>query len=184
VSVPRPIASRINRVAIVDLDVHHGNGTEECVRRWQAQHPLSTHIFFFSIHLYDRQLTAIPGSDDDSDTPVDGRTSTKSEPVVRVTRARSRQGDETPNDDDTSGLGDGQAVYPLSLGEQNEGFGTMPSGSTVQALDTDPGAHESSLAAGRKARKPRAKRPSSVPVGQQATRAARKRGRNRPIEAP
>ena len=37
------------RVAIVDIDVHHGNGTEEIVRRCNDPSTL----FFFSIHLYD-----------------------------------------------------------------------------------------------------------------------------------
>lgn len=37
------------RCAIVDLDVHHGNGTEEIVRK--CQDPAK--LLFFSIHLYD-----------------------------------------------------------------------------------------------------------------------------------
>jgi acetoin utilization deacetylase AcuC-like enzyme len=37
------------RVAICDLDVHHGNGTEEIVRRCRDP----SKLFFFSIHLYD-----------------------------------------------------------------------------------------------------------------------------------
>jgi acetoin utilization deacetylase AcuC-like enzyme len=40
---------RCERVAIVDIDVHHGNGTEEIVRR--AHDP--SRLFFFSVHLYD-----------------------------------------------------------------------------------------------------------------------------------
>jgi acetoin utilization deacetylase AcuC-like enzyme len=40
---------RCRRVAIVDIDVHHGNGTEEIVRRCNDPSTL----FFFSIHLYD-----------------------------------------------------------------------------------------------------------------------------------
>lgn len=38
------------RVAIIDLDVHHGNGTEDIVRRF----PEPSRLFFFSLHLYDR----------------------------------------------------------------------------------------------------------------------------------
>jgi acetoin utilization deacetylase AcuC-like enzyme len=38
-----------DRCAIVDIDVHHGNGTEEIVRKCQDPGKL----FFFSIHLYD-----------------------------------------------------------------------------------------------------------------------------------
>lgn len=37
------------RVAIVDIDVHHGNGTEEIVRKFSDP----SKLFFFSIHLYD-----------------------------------------------------------------------------------------------------------------------------------
>ena len=37
------------RCAIVDIDVHHGNGTEEIVRKCQDP----SKLFFFSIHLYD-----------------------------------------------------------------------------------------------------------------------------------
>ena len=47
----------IRRVAIVDFDVHHGNGTEEIVRKWaDARHAAgdtSQGLFFFSSHLYD-----------------------------------------------------------------------------------------------------------------------------------
>ena len=38
-----------NRCAIVDIDVHHGNGTEEIVRKCHDP----SKLFFFSIHLYD-----------------------------------------------------------------------------------------------------------------------------------
>ena len=37
------------RVAIVDIDVHHGNGTQEIVM--EVDRP--DRIFFFSVHLYD-----------------------------------------------------------------------------------------------------------------------------------
>ncbi len=40
----------VRRVAIVDLDVHHGNGTEELVREYAQL----DRIMFFSVHLYDR----------------------------------------------------------------------------------------------------------------------------------
>jgi acetoin utilization deacetylase AcuC-like enzyme len=43
------------RVAIVDIDVHHGNGTEEIVRKCNDPSTL----FFFSIHLFDNdEVTA------------------------------------------------------------------------------------------------------------------------------
>lgn len=38
-----------NRCAIVDIDVHHGNGTEEIVRKCHDP----SKLLFFSIHLYD-----------------------------------------------------------------------------------------------------------------------------------
>ena len=37
------------QVAIVDIDVHHGNGTEEIVR----QLPYADKIFFTSVHIFD-----------------------------------------------------------------------------------------------------------------------------------
>ncbi len=40
----------VRRVAIVDLDVHHGNGTEELVREYAQL----DRLMFFSVHLYDR----------------------------------------------------------------------------------------------------------------------------------
>lgn len=46
------------RVAIVDFDVHHGNGSEEIVSRWlrafhaQEQHQHQSPLWFGSIHLY------------------------------------------------------------------------------------------------------------------------------------
>ena len=53
------------RVAVVDFDVHHGNGTEEIARAWHERHRRSTaraggaaarddrDVFFASIHLAD-----------------------------------------------------------------------------------------------------------------------------------
>lgn len=43
-------AHRCERVAIVDLDIHHGNGTEDIVRRY----PHPSRLFFFSVHLFDK----------------------------------------------------------------------------------------------------------------------------------
>ncbi len=40
----------VRRVAIVDLDVHHGNGTEELVRAYAKP----DRMMFFSVHLHDR----------------------------------------------------------------------------------------------------------------------------------
>jgi acetoin utilization deacetylase AcuC-like enzyme len=44
---------KCERVAIVDLDIHHGNGTEEIVRMY----PHPSRLFFFSVHLYDHEPT-------------------------------------------------------------------------------------------------------------------------------
>ena len=51
-----PAPPRIRRVAIIDIDVHHGNGTEEIVRRWADAHRDERDgkaLFFFSSHLFD-----------------------------------------------------------------------------------------------------------------------------------
>lgn len=42
---------KCERCAIVDIDVHHGNGTEEIVK--SCDHP--GRLFFFSVHLYDNE---------------------------------------------------------------------------------------------------------------------------------
>jgi acetoin utilization deacetylase AcuC-like enzyme len=42
---------RLSRVAIIDIDVHHGNGTEEIVRTFKSP----DRLLFFSIHLYDKE---------------------------------------------------------------------------------------------------------------------------------
>ncbi|CAN0160818.1 unnamed protein product, partial [Ectocarpus sp. 12 AP-2014] len=56
---------RLDRVAIVDIDVHHGNGTEEICRAY----PDPNRLFFFSVHLYDRgpMYEFFPGSGDQDD---------------------------------------------------------------------------------------------------------------------
>jgi hypothetical protein len=45
---------RVPRVAIVDFDVHHGDGSEEIVRALHRAHSLPPNaLFFCSIHLFD-----------------------------------------------------------------------------------------------------------------------------------
>ena len=63
------------RCAIVDIDAHHGNGTEEIVRKYHDP----SKLFFFSIHLYDNdekkrkretksfQYKFYPGTGDEDD---------------------------------------------------------------------------------------------------------------------
>jgi acetoin utilization deacetylase AcuC-like enzyme len=54
------------RVAIIDIDVHHGNGTEDIVRHYNRP----DRLFFFSSHLYDREeaFEFFPGSGAVDDT--------------------------------------------------------------------------------------------------------------------
>ncbi|GMH79579.1 hypothetical protein TL16_g08191 [Triparma laevis f. inornata] len=58
--------SRCGKVAIIDIDVHHGNGTQEIVKNFTEPHRL----FFFSAHLWDTDektdYTFYPGSGSDS----------------------------------------------------------------------------------------------------------------------
>ena len=48
----------VRRVAIVDIDVHHGNGTEEIVKALGRP----DQIFFASVHLYDKSTSFYPCS--------------------------------------------------------------------------------------------------------------------------
>lgn len=46
------------RVAIVDIDVHHGNGTEEIIQKYYEDHPPTTNpspLLFMSTHLHDHR---------------------------------------------------------------------------------------------------------------------------------
>ena len=62
---------KCKRVAIVDIDAHHGNGTEEIVKRCHDPGKL----FFFSVHLYDNDkrntkanaFKFYPGTGDEDD---------------------------------------------------------------------------------------------------------------------
>lgn len=60
---------KCERVAIIDIDVHHGNGTEAIVR--QCDEP--GRLFFFSVHLYDNEkkksnpFKFYPGTGDEDD---------------------------------------------------------------------------------------------------------------------
>ena len=42
-------------MAIIDLDIHHGSGTEDIVRRY----PHPSRLFFFCLHLFDEEHSAI-----------------------------------------------------------------------------------------------------------------------------
>eukprot|EP00658_Telonema_sp_P-2_P064354 TRINITY_DN5330_c0_g1_i1.p1 TRINITY_DN5330_c0_g1~~TRINITY_DN5330_c0_g1_i1.p1 ORF type:complete len:444 (-),score=77.26 TRINITY_DN5330_c0_g1_i1:302-1633(-) len=54
----------IRRVAVVDLDVHHGNGTENIIMERMRRHQDTNSIFFCSTHLYEvsPQYEFYPGS--------------------------------------------------------------------------------------------------------------------------
>jgi hypothetical protein len=64
---------RCERCAIVDIDAHHGNGTEEIVRKCHD----SGRLLFFSVHLYDHDKPKkgdfnykfYPGTGADDDVP-------------------------------------------------------------------------------------------------------------------
>lgn len=60
---------KCERVAIIDIDVHHGNGTEAIVRKCDEP----GRLFFFSVHLYDNEkkksntFKFYPGTGDEDD---------------------------------------------------------------------------------------------------------------------
>jgi hypothetical protein len=49
-------------VAIIDLDIHHGSGTEDIVRRY----PHPSRLFFFCLHLFDEEFSATLNSPTES----------------------------------------------------------------------------------------------------------------------
>lgn len=56
---------RVKRIAIIDFDVHHGNGTEDIIaNRMFARGADPCKVFFFSIHLFEksREYEFYPGS--------------------------------------------------------------------------------------------------------------------------
>lgn len=111
------------RCAIVDFDVHHGNGTEEIVRKCHDPGKL----FFFSIHLYDNekkkqkgnalQYKFYPGTGAEDDvafniinvaiTPLWKEPNDKPAGNTHNTRQKSRQKTVAPSEsmDDSSEVG-------------------------------------------------------------------------------
>jgi len=56
---------KVKRIAIIDFDVHHGNGTEDIIaNRFFAKGENPSKVFFFSIHLFEksREYEFYPGS--------------------------------------------------------------------------------------------------------------------------
>eukprot|EP00934_Nitzschia_sp_Nitz4_P004319 Nitzschia sp. Nitz4//scaffold93_size78505//34867//38603//NITZ4_005420-RA/size78505-augustus-gene-0.49-mRNA-1//-1//CDS//3329560288//4309//frame0 len=115
-----------DRCAIVDIDVHHGNGTEEIVRKCHDPGKL----FFFSIHLYDNerkgkretksfQYKFYPGTGDEDDValniinvPITPLWKEKEAPAAagntHNTRHRTRQTRATKEGDDGSDTNSGK----------------------------------------------------------------------------
>lgn len=52
----------VQRVAIIDLDIHHGSGTEDIVRRY----PHPSRLFFFCLHLFDEEFSTTLNSPTES----------------------------------------------------------------------------------------------------------------------
>ena len=52
-------------MAIIDLDIHHGSGTEDIVRRY----PHPSRLFFFCLHLFDEEFSATLNSPTESVVP-------------------------------------------------------------------------------------------------------------------
>lgn len=85
---PRP---NCERCAIVDIDVHHGNGTEEIVKK--CDNP--GRLFFFSVHLYDNDkkkeksngFKFYPGTGDEDDVAHN----VINVPIAPMWKERSRQ---------------------------------------------------------------------------------------------
>lgn len=71
---------KCERVAIVDLDVHHGNGTEDIVKRYPHPHRL----LFTSLHLYDKGVEAEPAEKDYEFFPGSGAAGDNAHNIINV----------------------------------------------------------------------------------------------------
>ncbi len=71
---------KCDRVAIVDLDVHHGNGTEDIVRRYPHPHRL----LFFSLHIYDKGDEQEPVEKDYEFFPGSGAAGESAHNIINV----------------------------------------------------------------------------------------------------
>lgn len=88
VANPKP-----QKVAIVDFDVHHGNGTEEIVKKYIQRTGDIDSLFFFSVHLWDEtQDCDTFKTTVDPETPENGNGNSSSDnqkPVKRRRRVKS-----------------------------------------------------------------------------------------------
>lgn len=136
--------SLCKRCAIVDIDVHHGNGTEEIVRKCQDP----SKLFFFSIHLYDNDKKKkgsqvykfYPGTGDEDDLALNiinvpivplWKEPLSAVDTVRThnTRKKARaayDGDESDSGYARSDSGSGSGSVPPSPG--NPRVPTLPCG--------------------------------------------------------
>ncbi|GAX16962.1 hypothetical protein FisN_5Hh340 [Fistulifera solaris] len=130
------------RCAIVDIDVHHGNGTEEIVRRCNDP----SKLFFFSIHLYDNdkrkgkgqfQYKFYPGTGSDDDlalniinvpiVPLWKDQSSQASPVKTHNTRKKAKSTQDVVDDSSTGTGRG------SDGASEGGSGSTSIGSPRHA---------------------------------------------------
>lgn len=137
------------RCAIVDIDVHHGNGTEEIVRRCNDP----SKLLFFSIHLYDNdkrkgkshfQYKFYPGTGSEDDlamniinvpiVPLWKELATTSSPVkTHNTRKKAKTAQEAI-DDSSTGTGRGSDVAnEVGSGSTSTGSPRQSSGQSGRA---------------------------------------------------
>lgn len=152
------------RCAIVDIDVHHGNGTEEIVRNCHDP----SKLFFFSIHLYDNerkgkretksfQYKFYPGTGDEDDLPLNiinvpitpmwkDKNATPNGGGTHNTRNRTRNKASQSDDGDSSEAGtpkvsDAEVESRLSSGASSP----VPPSSTNGGLQSGRQAYRNSI---------------------------------------
>eukprot|EP00526_Cylindrotheca_closterium_P002104 CAMPEP_0113658460 /NCGR_PEP_ID=MMETSP0017_2-20120614/31730_1 /TAXON_ID=2856 /ORGANISM="Cylindrotheca closterium" /LENGTH=1113 /DNA_ID=CAMNT_0000572733 /DNA_START=65 /DNA_END=3407 /DNA_ORIENTATION=- /assembly_acc=CAM_ASM_000147 len=143
------------RCAIVDIDAHHGNGTEEIVRKYHDP----SKLFFFSIHLYDNdekkrkresksfQYKFYPGTGDEDDialniinvpiTPL-WKEKQANPTASHSTRTRTRT-KRYSDDGDSSENGTPKASDVET--ENSRGSGSVPSTPTSAVPNSNSGRH-------------------------------------------
>jgi len=137
---------RCKRVAIIDIDVHHGNGTEEIVRNY----PSPDRLLFFSIHLYDKEAAGSGDADAFEFYPGSGSGDDTAHNIINVplmplwrqvqtdqgmgpkhaTRSAARSGavDEIDGSEDGSGSGGSSGGEAGSGADEGGGGGGGSSG--------------------------------------------------------
>ncbi|GKY98023.1 hypothetical protein MPSEU_000760400 [Mayamaea pseudoterrestris] len=136
------------RCAIVDLDCHHGNGTEEIVRRCRDPNKL----FFFSIHLYDNdkrkrtgdtQYKFYPGTGSDDDlalniinvplTPLwrSSSGSSSAQSTLRQHNTRGKQKSSSPDSNDDASETDTPRGSDVKVSDGGSESGSTQATSTL-----------------------------------------------------